>query len=122
RWTPAASWVGHGGGTGVWCGLWGDASAAALAAERPRVQSRPLPPMEGHAAAKARQRKIRSAVTAVKRPEQRKQRRVLADRQELAVGQGPALRSETASEHPYPRQEWIGHELLRSTPRGKDPD
>src|ERR1043166_9421730 len=62
-----------------------------------------------HAAPQIGQRKRRYAVTAVHGAEQREQRRVLRDRQQLALAQRPAARREVIGEQRDLAEEWLGH-------------
>ncbi len=69
----------------------------------------PASPMDRHATPKIGQREIHPSVAAVGRPQQREQRLVLVDRQQLAVAQRPALRREPEGHDPDFRQERFCH-------------
>ena len=61
--------------------------------------ARPGP--ERHGALQVRQREGRVAVAAVLRAEQRKERLILRDRQQLAIAKGPSRRDVGTSKKPY---------------------
>ena len=69
-----------------------------------------------------RQRKVALAVAAVGGPEQREQRRVLRDRQELAVAERPALRGEVERKDANLGNERIGHGFSPHVGLGKIPN
>src|SRR5580693_3674435 len=57
-------------------------------------ESQPLALADRNPAAQVRQRKVRDAVSAIESAEKREQRRVLRDRQQLALTESPPLRGE----------------------------
>src|ERR1700712_547737 len=71
-----------------------------------------LPLMDGSRAAEIRQRKGRFPVTAVKGAEQREQRGVLRNRQQLAVAGRPTRGCKVAGENPDFGDEWVRHDNL----------
>src|SRR4051794_38473998 len=71
--------------------------------------------VDRQAALEVRQRKVRLPVAAEGRAEQREQRLVLIDRQELTVRQRPSLRREDEAHNPDLGQERLGHRDLPST-------
>jgi hypothetical protein len=62
--------------------------------------------MNRNAAAKVRQRKINATIASVSRTQQRKERLVLIDRQELAVAESPTLRRKIKTNNLDFSQEW----------------
>src|SRR5437588_2462859 len=80
--------------------------AAALAARMSAAH------MDRRAALKVRQAEVHPPVAAIGRAEQREQRLVLVDRQQLPVAQRPTLRREAEGHDPDLRQKWFGHPAL----------
>src|SRR5215213_7807522 len=75
----------------------------------PLAQGMSAAHMNWRAPAVVGKRKVHAPVTAEGRAEQREQRLVLVDRQELPVAQRPALGSEDEGHDPDFRQKWLGH-------------
>src|SRR6266571_6519721 len=65
--------------------------------------------MDRHPALQIRQREIDAAITAISSAQQRKQRLVLVDGQQLAVTQSPALRRKVKTKDLDFGQEWFSH-------------
>src|SRR3954454_375790 len=86
--------------------------AAALLAEVVEREAGPLPGMHRSATLKVRKRERRLSVPSVRRAEEREERRVLAERQQLDVAERPALRREVEREDPDLGDERVGHSVL----------
>jgi hypothetical protein len=84
--------------------------AAARLAEIVQGQTRPLAGMHRRTALQVRQREVALAIAAVGGAQQREERRVLRDRQQLAIALGPALGREVEREDADFRNERIGHD------------
>jgi hypothetical protein len=107
------------GGGEVGCGLSGvamggyfrlqqcDCLLAADLAQVAQAQARALAGLHGRGALEVGQREVALAVAAVYGTEKGKQRRVLANRQELAIAQGPALGGKVSREDSDFSYEWI---------------
>ena len=69
----------------------------------------PAADVDRRAASKVGQGEVDPAVAAERRSQQREQRLVLVDRQQLTVAQRPSLRGELEPHDPDLGQEWLGH-------------
>ncbi len=68
--------------------------------------------MHRRAGAEVGQGEVHAAVAAVGRAEQREQRLVLVDRQQLSVAHRPALRGEAEGHDPDLGEEGLGHRVV----------
>jgi hypothetical protein len=89
-----------------------DILAAAHFAHHVWAQTGALALVDRYAPPQVGQCKIRSAIPAVRRPEQREQGLVLVDCQELPVAQRPSGRREVESDHPDFTYKWFSHSSI----------
>src|SRR5262245_29512998 len=86
-----------------------DCLAAACLAEVMKRQAGPLTGMHRRVTLHVGQREVRFAVAAVGVAEQGEKRRVLRERENLAVAEGPALGREVEGEDANLSDKWVGH-------------
>src|SRR5262244_3888567 len=89
-----------------------------------QTQARALACLHGRVTLEVRQSEVARAVATVGGAQQGKQRRVLADRQELTIAEGPTFGSKSSCKNSDFGNKWIRHKLSFSatnSARGRSP-